>query len=180
MEDGTRALLEESIKEARRVLTEHREHLRGNETATRALVIDGVLTALGWDIKDPARVRLEYRVDGNKVDYILVSSAGAFLGVVEAKSAYSGLKGTDRRQASGYATEIGARYAVLTNGVRWEAWEMGQQKPRREIMVVEVHLTTGEIAEIASTLRKLHRDTLEQYSPMGRDRSRGALSPAGP
>ena len=161
MEDGTRALLEESIKEARKVLTEHDEYLRGNETATRALVIDGVLTALGWDIKDPARVRLEYRVDGNKVDYILVSSAGASLGVVEAKSAYSGLKGTDRRQASGYATEIGARYAVLTNGGRWEAWEMGQQKTRREIMVVEVHLTTGEIAEIASTLRKLHRDTLE-------------------
>ena len=171
MEDRTRALLEESIKEARKVLTEHDEYLRGNETATRALVIDGVLTALGWDIKDPARVRLEYRADrNNKVDYILVSSAGAFLGVVEAKSAYSGLKGTDRRQASGYATEIGARYAVLTNGGRWEAWEMGQQKTRREVMVVEVHLTTGEIAEIASTLRKLHRDTLEQCSPMGRDR----------
>ena len=47
---------------------------------------------------------------------------------------------------------------------------MGRQKTRREIMIVEVHLTTGEIAEIASTLRKLHRDTLEQYSPMGRDR----------
>ena len=161
MEDGTRALLEESIKEARRVLTEHDEYLRGNETATRALVIDGVLTALGWDIKDPARVRLEYRADGNKVDYILVSSADAFLGVVEAKSAYSGLKGTDRRQASGYATEIGARYAMLTNGGRWEAWEMVQQKPRRERIVVEVNLTTGEIVEIASTLRKLHRDTLE-------------------
>ena len=132
-----RALLEESIKEARRVLTEHDEYLRGNETATRALVIDGVLTALGWDIKDPARVRLEHRAAGNKVDYILVSSAGAFLGVVEAKPAYSVLKDTDRRQASGYATEIGARYAVLTNGGRWEAWEMVQQKPRRESVFVE-------------------------------------------
>ena len=162
MENGTRALLEESIKETRRVLTEHDEYLRGNETATRALIIDGVLTALGWDIKDPARVRLEYRTDRDRVDYILVSSAGAFLGVVEAKSAYSGLKGTDRRQASGYATEIGARYAVLTNGGRWEAWEMGQQKPRRDSIFVEVHVTTGKIAEIASTLRKLHRDALEQ------------------
>ena len=166
-----RALLEESIKEAQRVLTEHDEYLRGNETATRALVIDGVLAALGWDIKDPARVRLEYRAAGNnKVDYILVSSAGAFLGVVEAKSAYLALLDKDRRQASGYATEIGARYAALTNGSRWEAWEMVQQKPRKESIVVEVNLTTGEIAEIASTLRKLHRETLEQCSPMGRDR----------
>ena len=161
MQDGKGALLEDSIKEARRVLTEHDKYLCGNETATRALVIDGVLTALGWDIKDPARVLLEHRANGNKVDYVLVSSAGAFLGVVEAKPAGSGPKETDRRQASGYATEIGARYAVLTNGGRWEAWEMVQQKPRRESIVVEVHLGTGEIEEIASTLRKLHRDVLQ-------------------
>ena len=155
-------MLEESIKEARRILTEHNEYLRGNEAATRALVIDGVLTALGWDIKDPARVRLEHRANGNKIDYVLVSSAGAFLAIVEAKPADSGAKETDRRQASGYATEIGARYAVLTNGGRWEAWEMVQQKPRKESIFVEVHLTTGEIAEIASTLRKLHRNILQQ------------------
>ena len=162
VEDRKGALLEESIKEARRVLTEHDDYLRGNETATRALVIDGVLTALGWDIKDPALVRLEHRAHGNKVDYVLVSSADAYLGIVEAKSADWGPKDTDRRDASGYATEIGARYAVLTNGGRWEAWDMAQQKPRRQSIFVEVHLTTGEIAEIASTLRKLHRDTLEQ------------------
>lgn len=126
------------------------------------MVIDGVLTALDWDIKDPARVRLEHRANRNKVDYVLVSSAGAFLAVVEAKPAGSGAKETDRRQASGYATEIGARYAVLTNGGRWEAWEMVQQKPRKESMVVELHLTTGEIAEVASTLGKLHREVLDE------------------
>ena len=161
-EDGKGALLEESIAEARRVLTKHDKYLRGNETATRALVIDGVLIALGWDIKDPGRVRLEHRANGNKVDYVLISSSGEFLAVVEAKSADSGPKETDRRQASGYAAEIGARYAVLTNGGRWEAWEMVPQKPRKESIVVEVHLTTGEIAKIASILGKLHRDALEQ------------------
>ena len=161
-EDRKRAPLEESIAEARKVLKGHDEYLRGNETRTRVLVIDGVLTALGWDIKDPSRVRLEHRANGNKVDYVLVSSTGAFLAVVEAKAADSGPKETDRRQASGYATEIGARYAVLTNGGRWEAWEMVQQTPRKKSILVEVHLTTGEIAEIASTLGKLHRDALEQ------------------
>ena len=162
MEDGTRSLLEDIIKEARRVLNEHNDYLRGNETATRTLVIDEVLTALGWDITDPSRVRLEHRSNGNKVDYVLVSSTGAFVAVVEAKPADSGSKESDRRQASGYATEIGARYAILTNGGRWEAWEMVQQKPRRASIIVEVHLTTGEIAQIASTLRILHRDKLEQ------------------
>ena len=159
-EDGEEAPLEAGIVEARRVLTTHGSYLRGNETATRALVIDEVLTALGWNIKDPARVRLEHRANGNKVDYVLVSSADTFLAVVEAKAADSVLKDMDRRQASGYASEIGARYAVLTNGGRWEAWEMVQQIPRRQSMVGEVNLTTGDIADIALTLGKLQRAVL--------------------
>ena len=110
--------------------------------------------ALGWDIQDPTRVRLEHRANPNKVDYVLVSSSGGFLAVVEAKPADAGLKEADRRQASGYATEIGARYALLTNGGRWEAWEMVPQKPRRESIVVEVHLTTGEVADIASNVEE--------------------------
>ena len=161
--DVRKALLEESITEARRVLTEHYKYLSGNETRTRALVIDAVLIALGWDIRDPARVSLEHRANGNKMDYVLLSLPGQFLAVVEAKPADSGLKDTYRRQASGYATEIGARYAVLTNGGRWEAWEMVQQKPRKDCILVEVHLTTGEIAEAAAKLVKLHRDVLQKW-----------------
>ena len=125
------------------------------------LVIDHVLTALGWDIKDPARVWLEHRVNGNKVDYVLRASSGKSLAVVEAKPSGSGYKDKDRRQASGYATEIGARYAVLTNGSRWEAWEMVQQKPRKDCVLVEVHLATGKVEELAATLEKLHREILE-------------------
>ena len=160
--DARRATLEESIKEVRRVLTEHHKYLSGNEPRTRALVIDDVLTALGWNIKDPSRVWLEHRVNGNKMDYVLLSSAGQFLAVVEAKPVGSGQKDQDRRQASGYATEIAARYAVLTNGGRWEAWNMVEQKPRKERIVVEANLTTGRIAEVAATLGKLHRDVLQQ------------------
>ena len=162
--DRNGALIKEGIAEARRALTKHDEYLRGNETATRTLVIDGVLTALGWDIKDPLRVLLEHRAKENKdkVDYVLVSPPPSFLAVVEAKAAGLVLKGADRRQASGYATAIGARYAVLTNGGRWEAWEMGQRESREEIMFVEVNLMTGEITDIASSLGKLHRDVLEQ------------------
>lgn len=156
-----KSLMDEEIEKARRVLTEHDEYLRGNETATRALVIDKVLTALGWDIEVPGLVRLEHRVNGNKIDYVLLSTAGEFLAVVEAKAADSGPKDMDRRQASGYATEIGARYAVLTNGGRWEAWDMVQGKPRKEKIIVEVHLTTGKIADIASDLGKLRRDALD-------------------
>ena len=134
----------------------------GNETATRALVIDGVLTALGWDIKDPARVRLEHRSHGNKVDYVLVSSAGAFLAVVEAKPADSGPK--ENGSEAGVWIRNGNR-RPLRSANKWRPRGSvgdGAAETRRESIFVEVHLTTGEIEEIASTLRKLHRDALEQ------------------
>ena len=145
--------------EVRRVLFEHREYLSTNETRTRALVIDGLLTALGWDIRDPERVWLEHRTNGNAIDYVLLSADGGFLAVVEAKAADIAAKDKDRRDTSGYAQEIGARYAVLTNGGRWEAWEMAPT-PRKNNIILEAHLTTGEVEEIASKLGKLHRDVL--------------------
>ena len=154
------AALESSIDRARRALLEHNDYLRGNETATRALVVDVVLGGLGWDIQNPARVRLEHRVNGkNKVDYALVSGSGGFLAVVEAKAADAGTKGKDVRDASGYADEVGARYAVLTNGGRWEAWVMAST-PRRDNILVEVNLTTGDVSEIAAKLGRLGRGVL--------------------
>ena len=134
-------MLEKSIQAARTVLTEYDEYLRNNETATRTVVIDPVLTALGWDVTKPARVKLEQRFNGNKMDYVLLRDEG-ILAVVEAKPVGSALD-RDRKQASGYAVEVGARYAVLTNGSRWEAWEMGTLRRRREVIIVETNLTKG-------------------------------------
>ena len=39
---------------------------------------------------------------------------------------------------------------------------MVPQQPRRESIFVEVHLTTGEIAKVASTLGMLRREALEE------------------
>ncbi len=153
--------LEQKIRETRKTLSDHIEYLSGNETATRSLIVDVILTALGWNVRDPKRVRLEHRANGNKIDYILLSTAGNCLAVVEAKAANQGIKDSDRRQASGYAAEIGARYAVLTNGIRWESWEMVPQTPRKMSIIVEVNLTTGEISQIAQYLRKLSPSVLE-------------------
>lgn len=173
------SLLEKGISEARSVLAEHDKYLRGNETRTRTLVIDRVLCALNWDITNSELVLLEQRApDGSKIDYVLQSSVTASqstssnsryrpLAVVEAKAAGMGLKGGDRRQASGYATEIGAPYAVLTNGRRWEAWSMtgpAERTERSENIIVEVHLETGQLAALASRLGKLHREMLGQQN----------------
>ena len=52
------------------------------------------------------------------------------------------------------------RYAVLTNGSRWEAWVLVAGRPRSEGVIVETNLTTGEVPEIASSLWPLRRDEL--------------------
>ena len=162
-EDVRRAPLEKSIVEARRLLKDHYEYFAGNETATRVVVIDRVLTAIGWDVRDPTQVRLEYRANGTRVDYALLSPSREYpLAIVEAKAADSGLKDMYRRDASGYAAEVGARYALLTNGGRWEAWQMLQGTPRRKTTLVAVHLTTGTIAEVVSRLRMLEQEALER------------------
>ena len=152
--------LEATIKRASRALTEHNDYLRGNETATRALIIDVVLGGLGWDIRNPERVRLEHRVNGNnKVDYALFSAPSKILAVVEAKAVDVALSGRNRRDATGYAVDVGAHYAVLTNGGRWEAWAM-EPGPRKENIFVEVNLTTGDVSDIAESLRRLSRSEL--------------------
>ena len=137
-EDGKGVSLEKIIAEARKVLTEHNGYLRGNETATRALVIDRVVDRIGLGHQRPSAGPVgasRQREQGGLRSPVVVRQRNR--AVVESKPADSGPKETDRRQASGYATEIGARYAVLTNGGRWEAWEMVQQKARKESIFVE-------------------------------------------
>ena len=158
-EVGQDKALERSIEVARQVLSDYDEYLRHNETATRTVVIDPVLCALGWDVTNPALVQLELRFNGNKTDYVLFRGDKTILAVVEAKPAGSGLE-KDRKQASGYAAEVAAPFAVLTNGGRWEAWGMHSSKRRSENVFVEVNLTTGEVAKLALTLRRLHNDVL--------------------
>ncbi len=65
------ARLEACIEDLRRQLEKHR--LSGlKEYPTRTIFIDPLLGALGWDVRDPDSVQLEYpTIDGKAVDYAL-------------------------------------------------------------------------------------------------------------
>ncbi len=154
------AKLEEAVTTARQRLMKFDEYVRVDETRTRMFIIDEILNGLGWRVLDPQLVLLEHRENGNKMDYVLVIEGKRHLVVVEAKRSQELLNDGYRRQASGYATELATEYAVLTNGARWEAWNMNTGKPRRDSMIVEVNITTGDIEEIVSQLMALHCEVL--------------------
>lgn len=156
-----RKLLEEAIVRVRGALSSHGAYL-ADEYRTRIVLVDPVLSALGWDVTDPDRVRLEEKENGNAIDYVLAKPDKSAFAVVEAKASKTGLD-THRKQASGYAVAIGAEYVILTNGLRWEAWKIVAGTPRKENTIAEVNISTGDSKEVAGALSQLSYDRLGDF-----------------
>jgi len=93
-----------------------------NETETRTHLIDPVLVALGYRTLD--HVRREYRLQasGQIIDYLL--TAGSQRVVVEAKPVGSELAAKDGGQLVGYSAQEGIRWALLTNGLIWQVFDI--------------------------------------------------------
>ena len=89
-----------------------------NEANTKAALIDPILTALGWDLRDPFSVSQEYRHKSrdNPVDYALFALRAPAM-FVEAKALDKDL--SDYKwitQTLAYANAAGVAWCVLTNG----------------------------------------------------------------
>jgi len=125
------------------------------ETPTRTIVIDPLLEALGWDVRDPDEVELEYpTVDGKSVDYALKLNRKPVL-LIEAKELDDAL--TDVKsitQVVGYAANDGIVWCILTNGAKWRVYRSVEKCPAPEKLMFEVNLdpkesegmTVGQIA----------------------------------
>src|SRR3989337_57969 len=87
------------------------------ETPTRTIIVDTLLGALGWDVRDPDEVELEYpTIDNKSVDYALKINRKAVL-LVEAKALDDPLNNVKAiTQVVGYAANNGIVWCVLTNG----------------------------------------------------------------
>ncbi len=88
------------------------------EQNTKAVLIEPIIEALGWDLRDLEEVVREYRAktQDNPVDYALLLRRSPLL-FIEAKDLGSDL--ADRRwvsQIMGYATVVGVEWCVLTDG----------------------------------------------------------------
>lgn len=95
--------------------------LKKNESATRAVLIDPVLRALGWDTANTNMVEVEKTMESVRADYALYDSNSIPRIVVEAKAL-----GTDLNQKKlimslvGYAFSFGLNDVFLTDGLIWE------------------------------------------------------------
>jgi hypothetical protein len=136
------------------------EEIRGNldglrrhslkETSTRTIVIDPILDSLGWDVRDPDKVQLEYpTVDGKSVDYALKINNKTVL-LVEAKALDDLLNDVKAiTQVVGYAANDGIVWCVLTNGVKWKIYRSVEQCPAPEKLMFEVSLDPREAEGIS-------------------------------
>ncbi|MFQ5872988.1 MAG: type I restriction enzyme HsdR N-terminal domain-containing protein [Dehalococcoidia bacterium] len=112
-----------------------------NETETRVLLIDPVLHGLGYVGLD--RMRREYRLktSGQVVDYLL--RAGDTQIVTEAKAGTAELTAKDAAQLVGYCAQEGIRWALLTNGLRWQVFDINVAGDWQSKRVTQVDLLEG-------------------------------------
>jgi len=136
------------------------------ETPTRTIVIDPILEALGWDIRDPSEVELEYpTVDGKSVDYALKINNRPVL-LVEAKALDDPLNDVKAiTQVVGYAANAGIVWCVLTNGVKWKIYRSVEKCPAPDKLMFEVSLDPRDsegtaLEQIAQQLARFSRDEM--------------------
>lgn len=117
--------LVEAVHQAEKWLDryEPQGHRIGEEN-TKAGLIEPILAALGWDVRDPDEVHREYRrlPTDNPVDYALLILRVPRL-LVEAKGI--GERLDDPRWANqtvAYATAAGVEWVVITNGAEWRIY----------------------------------------------------------
>lgn len=147
----------EAIKALKKTRNEHEEYLKPIETRTRQLLIDPMLEALGWDVRNPAQVHLEYKGTSGKPDYALFSH-GNVVALIEAKKLEIPLARIKVEQVIRYARDkslTSLKYVVWTNGDHWQIWSI--EEDREE----SFQLSNTQEYECAAKVIQLLRSALE-------------------
>jgi predicted type IV restriction endonuclease len=113
--------LSDVLTQIRESATRYQVTLKKNEAATRAVLIDPVLRALGWDTANTYMVEVEKTLDQARVDYALYDNNATVRVIIEAKSL-----GTNLAQAGfimslvNYAFTFQLQDIFLTDGIIWQ------------------------------------------------------------
>ncbi len=153
------------IENLRMKLDKHRkDDLK--EYPTRTIFVDPLLNALGWDIRDPDEVELEYpTIDGKSVDYAPKINRKPVL-FIEAKPLNDPL--TDVKsitQVVGYAANAGVEWCILTNGATYKVYHSTEKAEASDKLLFEISLDPKEtegmtIQQVAAQFARFSRDVM--------------------
>jgi hypothetical protein len=134
------------------------------EQNTKASLIEPVLEALGWAIRDPDEVHREFRPTprDNPVDYALALLRKPRL-FVEAKGLGETL--ADRKwigQILGYATVAGVEWCVLSDGDEYRFYNATAPVDAEEKLFYRIKLTEVPLEQAAKTLTLISRSNMEE------------------
>ena len=102
----------------------YRNTLKKNEAATRAVLIDPVLRALGWDTANTNMVEVEKTMEGVRADYALYDNNAIPLIIIEAKALETDLNQKKLAMALvHYAFSFGLNDVFISDGLIWEHFE---------------------------------------------------------
>jgi len=132
------------------------------EQNTKAALIDPLLAALAWDLHEIDEVRREYRrkPQDNPVDYALFLNRTECL-LIEAKSLEKDLG--DRKWISqniSYATVVGVRWCVLTNGDEYRIYNSHAEVDVDEKLFRKVSISDTDPRFLIDTLTLLSKDKM--------------------
>jgi hypothetical protein len=113
--------LSDAINQVKASAAQYQQTLQRNEAATRAVLIDPILRALGWDTANTYMVEVEKTLAQTRVDYALYDHNADVKIVVEAKSLGGNLHQQNIVMSLvTYAFTYGIQDIFLTDGLIWE------------------------------------------------------------
>jgi predicted transport protein len=135
-----------------------------NEANTKAVLIEPVLAALGWDLSDFAQVDREYCVyDNTFLDYALKVDGKPHL-FVEAKAVGKPLENKSFiAQTVNYANNEGVLWCVLTNGLSYRIYKTNEPVAMGDKLLFSVDLAdaqNGKAADVLKSLRRISREAV--------------------
>ncbi|MFL5243583.1 MAG: hypothetical protein ACJ8FY_15870 [Gemmataceae bacterium] len=134
------------------------------EQNTKASLVEPILEALGWDIRDPDEVHREFKPTSKDcpVDYALKLMRKPRL-FVEAKGLGESL--SDRKwivQILSYATVAGVEWCVLTDGNEYRFYNAAALVDAEEKLFCQVRLIDATEQDVAKTLSLISRINMEE------------------
>ena len=157
-----------ALKRIKQCMEDHAAALETNEALTRMALIDPLLRVLGWDTSDPQLVVPEYAAGSGRADYALMKKeSNQPLVFLEAKKL--GMNEPDDKitnQMLTYANSQAVPFAGISDGDRWQVYEVFKQVPLMDRRILDVSTAKDELSHCALKLLVLWRSNLTTNMPV--------------